>query len=224
MTTQADAILKSLRKMRCMVLMPANKRRDALCETLRHSVSSVEPSWPGPDVIAPEVGIIIVSIADVTSDSVLYRLKRKHHCLIGLVEEGDPTALKGIIDLSVHAIINRPTHPLSVVTALVLGLSISAYESRLCAKVGKLENNLRAVHTVERAARIIARTLDIPEDQAYQHLRTKAMDRREPMHELAMQVIKAHALLDDFAPHRAQESSSPANLRLVPLLERGKGS
>jgi AmiR/NasT family two-component response regulator len=221
MPAQADAILKSLRKMRCMVLMPANKRRDALCETLRHSVGSVEPSWPSPDAVPREVGIVIAAVADVTSDSVLYRLERKHHCLIGLVEEDNPIVLKGVIDLGVHALINRPTHPLSVVTALVLGLSISAYESRLCAKVGKLENNLRAVHTVERAARILARTLDIPEDQAYQHLRTKAMDRREPMHELAMQVIKAHAILDDLTPRRAEEPGSPANLRLVQFPERG---
>ncbi|MGE0237186.1 MAG: ANTAR domain-containing response regulator [Parvibaculaceae bacterium] len=223
MPTQADAVLKSLRKMSCLVLMPANKRRDALCETLRHSVASVEPSWPGPESITPESGIIIAAVADLASDSVLYRLERKHHCLIGLVDEDDPTALKGIIDLGVHAIINRPTHPLSVVTALVLGLSISAYENRLCAKVGKLENNLRAAHTVERAARILARTLDIPEDQAYQHLRTKAMNRREPMHELAMQVIKAHAVLDDFTSRPAQEASTPASLRLVQLPGRAKG-
>ena len=222
MPAQADAILKSLRNMRCMVLMPAGKRRDALCDGLRHSVGSLETNWPEPGSIGPEVDIIIAAVADLPSDSVLYRLERKHHCLIGLVEEDNPTALKGIIDLGVHSFINRPTHPLSLVMALVLGLSISAYENRLRVKVGKLENNLRAAHTVERAARILARTLSIPEDQAYQHLRTKAMDRREPMHELAMQVIKAHAILDDITSGRAQEPSSPAKLRIVRGIEREK--
>lgn len=215
MPAQADAILKSLRKMRSMVLMPAGKRRDALCDALRHSVGSVEALWPAPEIIATEVDILLVAVADLPSDSVLYRLERRHHCLIGVVEEDDPTALKGIVDLGVHATINRPTHPLSVVMALVLGLSIAAYENRLRTKVGKLENNLRAAHTVERAARILARSLNIPEDQAYQHLRTKAMDRREPMHELAMQVIKAHAILDDITSGRSQEPNSPAKLRVV---------
>jgi AmiR/NasT family two-component response regulator len=152
---------------------------------------------------------------------VLYRLERKQHCLIGVVEEDDPAALKGMVDLGVHALISRPTHPLSVVMALVLGLSISAYENRLRLKVGKLENNLRAAHTVERAARILARTLNITEDQAYQHLRTKAMDRREPMHELAMQVIKAHAILDDIASGRPHEPSAPVKLRVVRGSEEG---
>lgn len=221
MPAQADAILKSLRKMRCMVLMPPGKRRDALCEGLRHSVGSVETAWPGPDSIAPEIEIVIAAVADLPSDSMLYRLERKH-CLIGLVEEDNPTALKGVIDLGVHALINRPTHPLSVVTALALGLSIAAYENRLRAKAGKLENNLRAAHTVERAARILARTLNVPEEEAYQHLRTKAMDRREPMHELAMQVIKAHAVLDDFTSGRAREPSPPAKLRVVRGTDREK--
>lgn len=221
MPAQADAILKSLRKMRCMVLMPPGKRRDALCEGLRHSVGSVETAWPGPDTIAPEIEIVIAAVADLPSDSMLYRLERKH-CLIGLVEEDNPTALKGVIDLGVHALINRPTHPLSVVTALALGLSIAAYENRLRAKAGKLENNLRAAHTVERAARILARTLNVPEEEAYQHLRTKAMDRREPMHELAMQVIKAHAVLDDFTSGRAREPSPPAKLRVVRGTDREK--
>jgi AmiR/NasT family two-component response regulator len=220
MPAQADAVLKSLRKMRCLVLVPAGKRRDVLCDGLRHSVGSVEAAWPGPDAIGREVELIIAAVADLPSDSVLYRLERKHHCLIGLVEEDNPTALKGIVDLGVHSLINRPTHPLSVVMALVAGLSISTYENRLRTKIGKLENNLRAAHTVERAARILARTLNIPEDQAYQHLRTKAMDRREPMHELALQVIRAHAILDDFTAGRAQEPSSPAKLRVVRGPER----
>lgn len=219
MPAQADAILKSLRKMRCMVLMPVGKRRDMLCDGLRHSVGSVEPVWPAPEAIASEVGIVIASIADLPSDSVVFRLERRHHCLIGLVEEDDPTALRGVIDLGVHALINRPTHPLSVVMPLVLGLSISTYESWLRSKVGKLENNLRAAHTVERAARILARTLSVPEDQAYQHLRTKAMDRREPMHELAMQVIKAQTILDDMALGHAQEPNLPSKLRVVRRLE-----
>ena len=222
MPAQADAILKSLRKMRCLVLMPAGKRRDALCEGLRHSVGSLETIWPEPDTIGSEIDIVIAAVADLPSDSLLYRLERKHRCVIGLVEEDNPTALKGIIDLGVHALINRPTHPLSVVTALVLGLSIAAYESRLRTKVSKLENNLRAAHTVERAARILARTLNIPEDQAYQHLRTKAMDRREPMHELAMQVIKAHAILDDITSNRPPEQGAPAKLRVVRGTERDK--
>lgn len=219
MPAQADAILKSLRKMRCIVLMPAGKRRDTLCDGLRHSVGSVEPTWPGPDTIASEVDIVIASVADLPSDSVLFRLERKHHCVIGVVEEDNPTAHKGIVDIGVHALINRPTHPLSVVMALVLGLSIATYESRLRGKVRKLENNLRAAHTVERAARILARTLSIPEDQAYQHLRTKAMDRREPMHELATQVIKAQTVLDDMTSGRTQEPSSPAKLRVVRRVE-----
>jgi AmiR/NasT family two-component response regulator len=164
-----------------------------------------------------------VSINDLPSDSALYRLERKHYCLIGLVEEDNSSALKGIIDLGVHSLISRPTHPMLVVMALVLGLSLAAYEGRLRAKVGKLESSLRAAHTVERAARILARTLSIPEDQAYQHLRTKAMDRREPMHELALQVIKAHSILDDMTIGRAQDTSGSAKLRVV-RSERGKES
>lgn len=223
MPAQADAILKSLRTMRCIVLMPAGKRRDTLCDGLSHSVGSVEPIWPGPDTIAPEVDIVIASVADLPSDNMLFRLERKHHCLIGVVEEDNPTVLKGIVDLGVHALINRPTHPLSVVMALVLGLSIATYESRLRNKVGKLENNLRAAHTVERAARILARTLSIPEDQAYQHLRTKAMDRREPMHELASQVIKAQTIIDDVTSGRTQGPSSLAKLRVVRRVEDDGG-
>lgn len=221
MPAQTDAILKSLRQMRCLVLAPAGKRRDALCDQLRHSVGTVEADWPAPETIGPEIGIVIVSVADLPMDSALYRLERKTHCLIGLVEEDNPVALKGIIDLGVHSIINRPTQPMLVVVALGLGVSISAYETRLRTKVGKLETNLRAAHTVDRAVRILARTLGIAEDQAYQHLRSKAMDRREPMHELALQVIKAHAILDDMTSGRAQEQSVQAKLRLVGTSDDG---
>jgi two-component system, response regulator PdtaR len=215
MPAQADAILKSLRRMRCLVLAPGGKRRDALCDQLRHVVGSIESAWPAPDTIAPDVALVIVSVQDLPSDSPLFRMERKNHCLIGLVEDDNPGALKAIVDLGVHAVINRPSQPLLVIMALVLGVSISTYETRLRTKAGKLENNLRAAHTVERAVRILARTLGIPEEQAYQHLRTKAMDRREPMHELALQIINAHAILDDMSSGRTEEPSAPAKLRIV---------
>jgi AmiR/NasT family two-component response regulator len=111
---------------------------------------------------------------------------------------------------------------MQVVTALVVGVSISTYETRLRTKVGKLEKTLRSAHTVERAVRILSRTLNIGEEQAYQHLRTKAMDRREPMHELALQVINAHAILDDMTSGRAQEASGQAKLRVVRSSESAK--
>ena len=216
MPAQADAILKAMRQMRCLVLAPGGKRRDALCDQLRHVVGSVEPAWPAPETIAPDVAIAIVSVQDLPSDSPLFRLERRSHCLIGLVEDDNPGALKTIVDLGVHAVINRPSQPLLVIMALVLGVSISTYETRLRTKVGKLENNLRAAHTVERAVRILARTLSIAEEQAYQHLRTKAMDRRQPMHELALQIINAHAVLDDMSSGHAEDTPSPpAKLRIV---------
>jgi AmiR/NasT family two-component response regulator len=208
--------------MRCLVLAPAGKRRDTLCDQLRRSIGTVDATWPAPEIMAPEIGIVIVSVADLPTDSALYHMERKNHCLIGLIEEENPAALKGVIDLGVHAVINRPNHPMQVVTALVVGVSISTYETRLRTKVGKLEKNLRAAHTVERAVRILSRTLNIGEEQAYQHLRTKAMDRREPMHELALQVINAHAILDDMTSGRAQEASGQAKLRVVRSSESAK--
>ena len=222
MPAPTDSILKLLRQMRCLVLAPGSKRRDALCDQLRHVVGSVDATWPAPETVSSEVGLVIVSVYDLPSDSALFRLDRKNHCIIGLVEEDNPAVLKGIVDLGLHSVIHRPTQPLMVIMALVLGVSISTYENRLRTKVGKLENNLRAAHTVERAVRILARTLGIPEDQAYQHLRTKAMDRREPIHELAVQVINAHAILDDMTSGRAKESNSAAKLRVVRSSEPGK--
>jgi AmiR/NasT family two-component response regulator len=208
--------------MRCLVLAPAGKRRDTLCDQLRRSIGTVDATWPAPEIMAPEIGIVIVSVADLPTDSALYHMERKNHCLIGLIEEENPAALKGVIDLGVHAVINRPNHPMQVVTALVVGVSISTYETRLRTKVGKLEKTLRSAHTVERAVRILSRTLNIGEEQAYQHLRTKAMDRREPMHELALQVINAHAILDDMTSGRAQEASGQAKLRVVRSSESAK--
>jgi AmiR/NasT family two-component response regulator len=198
-----------------MVLAPAGKRRDALCDQLRRSVGTVEAAWPIPESIAAEIGILVVAIVDLPSDSTLYRMERRNRCLIGLIEEDNPAALKGIVDLGVHATLGRSGHPMAVVMALALGVSISTYETRIRTKLGKLENNLRSAHTVERAVRILARSLNIPEDQAYQHLRTKAMDRRESMNELAQQVIRAHAIIDDMTSNRTAEATSTSRLRVV---------
>jgi AmiR/NasT family two-component response regulator len=215
MPVPSDALLKSLREMRCLVISPASKRRDAMCDQLRRCVGAVEVVWPAPWDIAPGVNIVIASIADLPTDSALYRMERKARCVIALVDEESPASLKGMIDLGAHAVLHRPAQPMAVVMALALGVSISSYENRLRTKLGKLENNLRTAHTVERAVKVLATSLKLSEEQAYQHLRSKAMERREPMNELALQVIKAHAILDDMGAGRENENAAAKPLRVV---------
>lgn len=220
MVAQIDAILKSLRKMRCVVVAPAGKARDELCGQLKHSMASVATLWPAPTTIGPECDIVILSVAGLQSDSPLFRVPRTRQCFIGLVEEAGPSAMKGIVDLGFHALVTYPTNPMLSIMAVVHGVSVASYENRLRTKVAKLEGTLRAAHTVERAVRILAQTLHMGDDQAYQHLRAKAMDRRESMHELAAQVLNAHAVLDDMSAGRSQGQDLPGRLRVVGSSER----
>ena len=73
--------------------------------------------------------------------------------------------------------------------------SVSRYERRLKAKVRKLEETLRSIRQVEQAKAILMRVRNLGEEEAYEFLRKRAMDRRVPVGSVAAAIIEANDFL-----------------------------
>ncbi|WP_158218889.1 ANTAR domain-containing response regulator [Roseateles aquatilis] len=81
--------------------------------------------------------------------------------------------------------------------APVLHVAIARFEQDLALReeLGKAQAQLASRKVVDRAKGILMREQGLDEDQAYQRLRKLAMDRGEPLAQIAQRVIDAQDLL-----------------------------
>jgi len=80
-------------------------------------------------------------------------------------------------------------------TNLLMARNNFRYERRLLAKIGKLEETLRAIRKVEQAKSILMKKRGIDEPEAYEYLRRQAMRKRVPVGSVAAAIIDADELL-----------------------------
>lgn len=93
------------------------------------------------------------------------------------------------------AVLARPFTANAIKAALVMGYSQFRYERRLRSKATKLEENLRAVRSIERAKAIVMSTRSMNSEEAYQFIRSQAMTRRVSVSNLADAIVSSYDLL-----------------------------
>ncbi|WP_245259759.1 ANTAR domain-containing protein [Methylopila sp. 73B] len=93
------------------------------------------------------------------------------------------------------AVLARPFTANAIKAALVMGYSQFRYERRLQSKAARLEENLRAVRAIERAKAIVMTARSLSGDEAYQYIRTQAMERRTTVGQLAEALVSSYDLL-----------------------------
>jgi AmiR/NasT family two-component response regulator len=122
----------------------------------------------------------------------------RNPAVIAIITYESPTSLKAITDLNAHAVISKPLRPLGVLTQFALGRYRHGYESRLAAKVTKLEETLKGRRLVDRGVKLLAELNRIDEDSAYRILRDQATARRCTMASVAETIISADEAMRSF--------------------------
>jgi len=115
--------------------------------------------------------------------------------LVVIIPSSDAVDADALAHATPHAILPRPFTENAVLSSLVLARSQFRYEGRLRSKIERLDENLRAMRTVERAKAILMATRHIPEDEAYGFIRRQAMDRRVSTSAVASAIVDSFELL-----------------------------
>jgi AmiR/NasT family two-component response regulator len=105
--------------------------------------------------------------------------------------------LKELLDTSAHGVLVRPIRAAGVLSTLVLALSNRSYETRLLAKVAKLEETLKARREIEKATRIIMKLRGLSESLAYEFIRKQATAKRISTAAIATSIIHAQEFLSE---------------------------
>ena len=104
-------------------------------------------------------------------------------------------SVKVIRNCAPHGLLQSPVTEKSVITSISYARDQFRYEQRLRSRIDKLDENLRAMRSVEQAKAILMDTRRIGEEEAYRVLRRTAMERRVKLGALATAIVDSHELL-----------------------------
>lgn len=93
-----------------------------------------------------------------------------------------------------------------ILSTLVLARASCGYQQRLQGKVGKLEEAIKARRLIEKAIRILMDAHRLAENDAYEHMRSRATSLRVTVGAIATMVIDAHEAMEKLGFGKAPKS------------------
>ena len=187
--------LENLRQLRVLVVHPADADGDSIIRHLQGIGCQVEGMWPPPARLPDRLDVVFYLIDDQTRRSLPWFADLPPAAIVAVVEHNSPDVLGLLSDCSPQAVVSKPADSFAILSSLILARSIFRYEDRLQNKLRKLDETIRSIRTVEKAKSILMKSKNIKEKEAYEHIRTHAMNRRLPIGKVASTIIDASDLI-----------------------------
>ncbi|CAM2139190.1 ANTAR domain-containing response regulator [Paraburkholderia tropica] len=196
MTTWARRLFDDLRTLRVLVIHPPGDDRNVLDEQLRRIGCLVTVVWPFPSPLPADADVVFFLVGADVRRTGNWCAADTQATLIALSDYENPTALKMLLDTQAHGVITKPYRSTGILSTLVLARAASGYQQRLQSKIGKLEDAIKARRHIERAMRILIDVHRLSENEAYEHIRSRATRLRATIGEVATMVIDAHEAME----------------------------
>lgn len=168
---------------------------ERLLRELQRLRCTVRQIWPVPVQLPENYDVVYCTLTDDLPRRIPWLPGEPTTALI-LVDRGQEALnLKLINNCAAHGLIHYPSTPRSTIGSLAMAREHFLYEQRLRGRIEKLDENLKAMRTVEKAKSILMRSKNIGEDDAYNFLRTQAMERRVTISVIAKAVVESFEIL-----------------------------
>ncbi|CAN7630531.1 ANTAR domain-containing protein [Trinickia sp. LjRoot230] len=206
MSVGARRLFDDLRTLRVLIIHPPGDDRSVLEEQLRRIGCPVRVLWPFPPQLPVDVDVIFFLLGLETRSAGNWSAADTAATLIALSDYENPTALKMLVDTQAHGVITKPYRSFGILSTLVLARASSGYQQRLHSKIAKLEEAIKARRHIEKAVRILMEAHRLSENEAYEHMRSRATGLRVTVGEIAALVIDAHEAMEKLGlPNSSQK-------------------
>lgn len=189
-------LYEDLRSTSVAVVYPPGEDRDVLLEQIKRIGCRLTVVWPFPPAPPAGVDVVMFQVSQELEGSSAWRATEVPATMIALSDYESPTNLKLLLDTHAHGVITRPFRSSGVLSTLVLARSAQGFQERLQAKVRKLEETIRARRQIEKALRVLMDDLGVNEQQAYEHMRSRATSLRVTVAEVSAMVIDAQEAIE----------------------------
>lgn len=194
----ATQVLRDLRGLRVQVIHPPDGEGVSLVEHLRRIGCTVEAQWPIPEAFPNNVDVVLLSIEHDHREEIIKLLRsqeQRRPTLIAVVSYENPSTLQLVLESGALAIVERPIRPFGLLTNLTIARSLWTERHNAERRIRKLEQKLAGIQKIQKAKSILMERQGLGDEDAYQTIRSQAMNKRIPIEDMATAIINANELL-----------------------------
>lgn len=189
------ALLLELSRLDAIVLTRRDEDGELLIRELQRLRARVRHVWPMPDRLPEDTDVVYCDFGPGFADRIPWVPGEPKTTLVAIIPLAPRPDLAALRNSAPDAVLHKPFTTWAVLTSLVMARSQFLYAQRLRTRIDKLDENLRAMRSVERAKAILMAARNIREDEAYNFMRRQAMDRRVSISAIAATIVDSHEIL-----------------------------
>lgn len=188
---EISTLVRNLRHHKILLLMPEGENRTKMEQQIRRIGCRLHAQWPPPQEIDSFYQIVILGLTAVIETDQAFHWDVSHPpaALVLVVEYENPLVLQYSLSLNAQAIIGLPFHPMGVMSNLLLSLQEYKQTRSMLKTIRNLESKLSSSEHIEQAKYYLSQAKQLSLENAYKVMRQTAMERRQPIGELAKEII-----------------------------------
>lgn len=185
---------------RIMVFCPKDPEGLTLSKQLQRIGCTVELCWPPAQEIDNQVDLIFLFLAPEAEETCYRWLEKDHPPIISITNFENPAVIDEALRLGVMGMMVSPIRAVGVLSAVIMALQHAKQYEKNAERVQRLENKINNVRTIEEAKKVLTNLHGISESDAYEMLRSHAMNLRSQIEDVAHQIIQASKVLSQALP------------------------
>ena len=151
--------------------------------------------WPQPKIAPTQGDVLICNFFNQISDLTTWLPGLSPVPLVLYLSKDSYVEFKYVLNCSPHGFLYYPLSEKSIVISIMSAIDAFHYEKRLRSRIDKLDDNLKAIRSVEEAKKLLMDAKHIGESSAYSLLRRSAMERRVRIAVVANEIIEAYKII-----------------------------
>ncbi|SMP80655.1 ANTAR domain-containing response regulator [Noviherbaspirillum suwonense] len=179
-----------------------------LSQQLKRIGCTVELRWPPPQEIDGQIDLIFLFIAPEAEETSYPWLQQDHPPIVSVINFENPAVVDEALRIGAMGMLVSPVHALGVLSTVMMALQHARHYEKTEERIRRLENKATSARTIEEAKKILIAMHGASESDAYEMLRTQAMNLRLQIEDVASQVIQANKILFNAIPAGLKKSVS----------------
>ncbi len=180
--------------LRIAVITSLNDYSESLIRELQKTRAEVKHIWPPPEFIPSDYDVVYTDLMENLPSRLESLPGLPQFSLIIIISGTSSVDLKMLENCAPHGTIHLPVNEQAVLSSLVVARGHYLYENRLRKRIQQLDDNLISVRNIERAKILLMERMSFSEEEAYQHMRKQAMEKRITIGSIASAIIDAQEL------------------------------
>ena len=194
--------------LRIKVFCPEDPDGLALSQQLERIGCAVEMRWPPPQEIDGQADLIFLFLAPEAEETCYSWLQQPHAPVISIINFENPAVVDEALRIGAMGMMVSPVRALGILSTVMMALEHARHYEKTGERIRRLENRLNSTRAIDEAKNILMAMHDISESEAYEMLRTQAMNLRLQIEDVARQIIQASKLLSITIPAKLKRSVS----------------